>query len=109
DPRRGAGALRYRSGDLACRLPDGGLEYLGRADQQVKLRGFRVELGEIEAALRESPSVREDSDVGPILVAYVVVDGTEPREPDSMRRDLVRRLPEYMVPAAFVRIERVPR
>ncbi len=116
DPRRGAGALRYRSGDLARRLPDGGLEYLGRADQQVKLRGFRVELGEIEAALRESPSVRdavvalrEDSDVGPILVAYVVVDGTEPLEPDSMRRDLVRRLPEYMVPAAFVRIERVPR
>jgi amino acid adenylation domain-containing protein len=100
DPRRGGGALRYRSGDLARRLPDGDLEYLGRADQQVKLRGFRVELGEIEAALRESPSVRdavvalrEDSKVGPSLVAYVVGDSAEPLEPDSMRRRLVRRLP----------------
>ena len=116
DPRHGEGALRYRSGDLARRLPNGDLEYLGRADQQVKLRGFRVELGEIEAALRESPSVRdavvalrEDSLAGPRLVAYIVSDGTTPLNPDSMRARLVSRLPEHMLPTAFVRIEQVPR
>jgi amino acid adenylation domain-containing protein len=116
DPSRVAGALRYRSGDLARRLSNGDLEYLGRDDQQVKLRGFRVELGEIEAVLRESPSVRDavvalraDALLGPRLIAYLVGDGAATLEPDSMRLHLLRRLPEYMVPAAFVRIERVPR
>jgi len=116
DPSRGAGALRYRSGDLARRLSNGDLEYLGRADQQVKLRGFRIELGEIEAVLRELPSVsdavvalREDAQRGPSLIAYLVSDGTAALETESMRLHLQRRLPQYMVPAAFVRIAQVPR
>jgi amino acid adenylation domain-containing protein len=116
DPGRGVSALRYRSGDLARRLPDGDFEYLGRSDQQVKLRGFRIELGEIEAALRELPSVRDavvtlrdDTEVGPSLVAYIVSERAAPLERDSIRQQLINRLPEYMVPAAFVRIERVPR
>ncbi len=106
-------ARRYRSGDLGRRLPDGSLEYLGRADLQVKLRGFRIELGEIEAALREAAGVRdvvvalrEVPAVGSQLVAYVVgaaLDRT------ALREQLAGRLPDYMVPAAFVPIEAIPR
>ena len=114
--RGGVGALRYRSGDLARRLPDGDLEYLGRADQQIKLRGFRVELGEIEAMLRQSPSVcdvvvalRDEPPLGPTLVAYIVGDSSAALDPESMRQFLQSRLPEYMVPAAFVRVAQVPR
>jgi amino acid adenylation domain-containing protein len=116
DPNRRTGALRYRSGDLARRHPDGDLEYLGRADEQIKLRGFRVELGEIEALLRQWPSVRdavvalrEDPQLGPTLMAYVVSNSSAVLEPGSLRQHLQTRLPEYMMPAAFVRIPQVPR
>ncbi len=109
DPFSGTpGARLYRSGDLARRLPDGDLEYLGRADQQVKIRGFRIELGEIEAALAGQPGVREAvvlarSDRS--LVAYVT---GEDLDPAVLRQALAERLPDYMIPAAFVFLEALP-
>ena len=104
----------YRSGDLARTYPDGVLEYLGRGDQQVKIRGFRIEVGEIEAELARHPAVREaavlarrDDQAEPRLVAYVV---THPGKPsvEELRAHLARRLPEYMVPAAFVFMPQLP-
>ncbi len=117
DPRsKSPGSRRYRSGDLGRFLPDGDLEYLGRADLQVKLRGFRIELGEIEAAVRADPDVRDavvtlrgDPVTGLRLVAYVVLDRQTALDAEALRARLMLRLPEYMVPAAFVRIDRVPR
>ncbi|HVG46074.1 MAG TPA: amino acid adenylation domain-containing protein, partial [Longimicrobium sp.] len=106
-------ARLYRSGDLARRRADGELEYLGRADQQVKVRGFRIETGEIEAALASHPSVAEAvvvvSGAGDdaALVAYVVPAGESVHVPE-LREALKRRLPEYMVPGAIVPIDRIP-
>ncbi len=110
DPLDGAGGARlYRTGDLARRLPDGEVEYLGRLDHQVKLRGFRIELGEIEAVLALHPQVRAAVVVlrGERLVAYVVphADGVEPAD---LRRHLAERLPEHMLPAAFVSLPALP-
>jgi amino acid adenylation domain-containing protein len=116
---RGPGARLYKSGDLARYRSDGNIEFLGRIDQQVKLRGFRVDVGEIEVALEELPDVqaavvalREDSPGEPRLVAYVVRDA-HAAEDDGLavaaRRFLRRRLPEYMVPAAFVTLSALPR
>ena len=109
-------ARRYRSGDLGRRLPDGDLEYLGRIDDQVKLRGFRIELGEIEVALCKVPGVRDaivklddNPAKGAQLVAYVVQDEFERLNAAAMREHVARRLPDYMVPAAYVQIEQVPR
>jgi amino acid adenylation domain-containing protein len=103
-----AGARMYRTGDLARWLPDGTLEYFGRADTQIKLRGFRIELGEIEAALSVHPGVR-DAVVAlrqDRLVAYIVAE-PEPT-PASLREHLGRKLPEYMIPAAFVTLAALP-
>ncbi|HVS00913.1 MAG TPA: amino acid adenylation domain-containing protein, partial [Thermoanaerobaculia bacterium] len=103
----GAGGSRlYRTGDLARRLPDGTLEYLGRIDFQVKVRGFRIELGEVEAVLGSHPEVRESVVVARDgrLVAYVVARG----EAQDLREHLRDRLPEYMVPSAFVFLEAFP-
>ncbi|HSF38783.1 MAG TPA: amino acid adenylation domain-containing protein, partial [Thermoanaerobaculia bacterium] len=114
DPFGPPGARLYRSGDLARRLPDGDLEYLGRIDTQVKIRGFRIELGEIEAALASHPEVREAvvvareaADGDRRLIAYVVPAGDGLTVP-GLRSHLGERLPAYMVPAAFVRMERLP-
>ncbi|MFI9631093.1 non-ribosomal peptide synthase/polyketide synthase [Nocardia sp. NPDC051929] len=115
DPYAGDGALTYRSGDLARWTADGELEYLGRADQQVNLRGFRVELGEIEAALLEaSEAVREVAAVvrtdlvdEPRIVAYAVV-ADDSVDSAALRQALVYRLPEHMVPAAIVPLPRIP-
>ncbi|WP_052690000.1 non-ribosomal peptide synthetase [Xanthomonas sp. GPE 39] len=106
------GARMYRSGDLACWRADGTLEYLGRNDQQLKLRGFRIEPGEIEAALRSCHGV-EDALVlahdgaadGPRLVAYVM-----PAHNDlpAVRTQLRERLPDYMQPAAYVLLDSLP-
>jgi amino acid adenylation domain-containing protein len=112
DPFGASGARMYRTGDLCRWLADGTLEYLGRTDFQVKVRGFRVELGEIEARLASHPGVREavvlaldDGAGGKRLVAYFV---GEALESEALRAHLSGQLPEYMVPAAFVRLERLP-
>ncbi len=109
-------ARLYHSGDLARRLPDGDLEYLGRADLQVKLRGFRIELGEIEALLRGVAGVRdavvalrEDPVAGPRLVAYIVQETGAAFDANTLRARATLHLPEYMVPAAYVRTARIPR
>ncbi|WP_247539250.1 non-ribosomal peptide synthetase, partial [Ralstonia pseudosolanacearum] len=114
NPFHGEGRERmYRTGDLARWLPDGSLEYLGRADAQVKLRGFRIELGEIEARLSQCAgvreavvTVREDAPGEQRLVAYYV--SGEAIEAQALREQLRSSLPEYMVPAAYVRLERLP-
>ncbi|WP_082393480.1 non-ribosomal peptide synthetase [Nocardia arizonensis] len=114
DPYAGDGSLAYRSGDLARWTADGELEYLGRADQQVNLRGFRIELGEIESALLEvgAPAIREAAVVVRTdladearLIGYAV---GEPIDSAGLRAALARRLPEHMVPAAIVALERIP-
>ncbi|WP_244237973.1 non-ribosomal peptide synthase/polyketide synthase, partial [Corallococcus terminator] len=108
------GARLYRTGDIARWRTDGTLEYLGRADFQVKLRGFRIELGDIEAALQAWPGVREavavvrqDSAGAPRLVAYVTAEGAAP-DTAALRAFLHARLPEYMVPSALVTLEALP-
>jgi amino acid adenylation domain-containing protein len=105
-------ARLYRTGDLARRLPDGTFEFCGRIDYQVKLHGYRVELGEIEAALREQGDVheavvlaRQDPSGDAQLVAYVA---PERADPATLREYLKGRLPQYMVPSAFVPMERLP-
>jgi acyl-coenzyme A synthetase/AMP-(fatty) acid ligase/acyl carrier protein len=125
------GARLYKTGDLARRLADGSLEYLGRIDEQVKIRGFRIELGEIEHALAQHSGVdaavvlaREDRPGEKRLVAYVVaaqagVDGDADAQADanpdkaaaladSLRAHLRQSLPDYMVPARYVVLERLP-
>jgi thioesterase domain-containing protein/acyl carrier protein len=105
----------YRTGDRVRRLPDGSLEFLGRADQQVKIRGYRVELGEIETALGRHPAVRQAVVVAPgetsadrRLVAYVVLDAADRPDAASLRAFLEASLPGYMVPAAWVVLETMP-
>ena len=109
------GARLYRTGDLVRSLPNGNLEYLGRIDTQVKVRGFRVELGEIEACLQAHPAVREalvllreDTPGDKRLVAYVVA--TQEQQPTRMqlRSWLGEHLPAYMVPSVFVMLEQFP-
>ena len=107
------GAKLYKTGDLARFLPNGELIYLGRNDHQVKIRGFRIELVEIEARLMDHKLVRESlvlavgSDEDKRLVAYVVADSVEGLA-QQLRDHLAPLLPYYMVPAAFVRMDRFP-
>ncbi|WP_024804816.1 non-ribosomal peptide synthetase [Nocardia sp. BMG51109] len=102
----GQGRL-FRSGDLARYLPDGSLEYVGRADTQIKIRGYRIEPGEIESTIAEHPDVTEAAVLArdDRLVAFVV--GTT-AAPDPLRTFLTDRLPQYMIPAEFRRIDRIP-
>ena len=108
------GSRLYRTGDLARRLPDGEVEYLGRLDHQVKIRGFRIELGEIEAALEQHPSVREAvvlarEGVGGLrLVAWWVPEKGSAAAPADLRDHLRQRLPEHMVPSAWMDLDRLP-
>ncbi|MFD8887170.1 amino acid adenylation domain-containing protein [Streptomyces erythrochromogenes] len=108
DPYGPSGSRLYRTGDVARRLPDGGLEYVGRADFQVKLRGFRIELGEIENAVAAHPEV--DACVVTVhddrLAAYVT--GRSPAEPADLRAFLGRSLPEYMIPASVTVLDALP-
>ncbi|MEU0076254.1 amino acid adenylation domain-containing protein, partial [Streptomyces sp. NPDC006332] len=109
DPFGPAGSRLYRSGDLARRRADGSLEFLGRADDQVKVRGYRIEPGEISARLSEHPAVREAVVIvrDERLVAYLVIDAELPSTAE-LRAFVAGALPEYMVPAAFVELERIP-
>jgi amino acid adenylation domain-containing protein len=112
DPR----ARLYRTGDLACRLPDGTIRFLGRLDHQVKLRGHRIELEEIEHALRRHDAVRdcvvlarEDTPGDQRLVAWIVAAGSPAPAAGQLRAFLAATLPEYMVPGAFHFLDDLPR
>ena len=107
------GARLYKTGDLVRYLSDGNMEYLGRADHQVKIRGFRIELGDIEATLQRHTAVREtvvvareDEPGQKQLVAYIVPKSGAVPEPESLRQHLRQSLPDYMVPSAFVLLEK---
>jgi amino acid adenylation domain-containing protein len=108
---QGERGLMYRTGDLARYLPDGNIVFLGRNDHQVKIRGFRIECGEIEACLTAHPSVREavvmphGEGEDKRLVAYVAGQHIEP---GALRQWLAERLPDYMVPSAFIALEALP-
>ncbi|HJR08608.1 MAG TPA: non-ribosomal peptide synthase/polyketide synthase [Pyrinomonadaceae bacterium] len=110
------GARLYRSGDLARRLPDGDIEYLGRIDNQVKVRGFRIELGEIESAFAEHEGVREctvvansDANGETKLLAYLVGGGQQPAPSTTELREFLQaKLPEHMIPAAFIALDAMP-
>jgi len=111
---KNSNARLYKTGDLARYLPDGNIEYLGRLDHQVKLRGFRIELGEIEAVLLQHPEVheavviiREDQPGDKRLVAYLVPKAQEVM-PSTLRQFLKEKLPDYMVPSTFVKLEAMP-
>jgi amino acid adenylation domain-containing protein len=114
DPFTNSGAKLYRSGDLARYTSSGELEYLGRIDHQVKVRGFRVELGEIESSLNSHPSIRESTVIvmdspggGNMLVAYIVPVEAAPAATD-VRQHLSSRLPEYMIPSVLIPLESLP-
>src|SRR5262249_18686639 len=109
----GKGEILYRTGDVGRYLSNGDIEFVGRADEQVKVRGYRIELGEIEAVLNEHPQVRQSVVLvkecergGKLLVGYVVGDkgGAAP----SLKRHVRKRLPEYMVPSSIVALEEMP-
>jgi tyrocidine synthetase-3 len=114
----------YRSGDLARRLADGNLEFIGREDQQVKLRGFRVELGEIESACRTHEKIKEavvllrdrlknqksehNNSTEHYLCAYIVSETGTPPTPSELREYLTRELPQFMIPLNFVFLDTIP-
>ncbi|WP_327168412.1 non-ribosomal peptide synthetase [Streptomyces subrutilus] len=115
DPHGPAGTRMYRTGDLVRWLPGGDLDYLDRVDDQVQLRGIRIELGEISAALLARPGVeqavvvmREDEAGERRLVAYVVAAGAGPEDTAQLREALAAELPDYMVPSAVVALEELP-
>ncbi|WP_246765914.1 non-ribosomal peptide synthetase, partial [Pseudomonas syringae] len=108
-------ARMYRTGDLGRYLPDGNIEYLGRNDDQVKLRGFRIELSEIEAVLATHPAVhevallvRQDAGEKRLVAYFTVHEAQRTLEIETLRSHLQTRLPDYMVPAAYVRLDALP-
>ncbi|MEO3790806.1 amino acid adenylation domain-containing protein [Nonomuraea sp. B10E15] len=114
DPYGPPGTRLYRTGDLVRRLPDGDLEFLGRNDHQVKVRGFRIETSEIDARLAEHPDVAQAVVVAHEfapgdrrLVAYLTAAGREP-DPADLRAHLARKLPDYMVPTVYMTLPDFP-
>ena len=112
---QGGGGRLYKTGDLVRYLPDGNIEFLDRLDDQIKIRGFRVELGEIEAVLSQHSAIREavlmvrgDESHRRQLVAYVVAKGDRSLDPGELREFLRAKLPHYMIPAHFLQLERLP-
>jgi acyl-CoA synthetase (AMP-forming)/AMP-acid ligase II len=110
-----AGERLYRTGDLVRFLTDGALEFLGRIDQQVKIRGLRLEPGEIETALNAYPAVQEgvvlahvDEDGEKRLVAYLTIDAEQTLTVNSLRQFLKGRLPEHMIPTSFMILDSMP-
>jgi amino acid adenylation domain-containing protein len=112
-----AGERLYKTGDLARYRPDGNIEFLGRLDHQLKIRGFRIEPGEVEAVLAQHPGVRQaavaaSDPTGDAfeqrLVAYVVVDQSVETIRSELRNFLREKLPEYMIPSSFIRLEALP-
>ncbi|MEK8015452.1 MAG: amino acid adenylation domain-containing protein, partial [Candidatus Parabeggiatoa sp.] len=108
-------ARLYHTGDLASYLPDGNIEFLGRIDNQVKIRGFHIELGEIETVLAQHPVVQQAVviawEVKPgdkRLVAYIIPNQKAVPTPSELHHFLKKRLPDYMVPATFVMLEKIP-
>jgi thioesterase domain-containing protein len=108
-------AKLYRSGDIGRYLPDGNIQYIGRNDGQVKIRGYRVELGEVEATLSSHPSVRQAAVVvvggrerDRRLIAYVMMANDETADERELKTFLESRVPTYMVPSRFVRIDTIP-
>ncbi|MGH3853381.1 MAG: amino acid adenylation domain-containing protein [Pseudonocardiaceae bacterium] len=120
DPFGPPGTRMYRTGDLVRWLPDGSLDYVDRADHQVKVRGFRIELGEIESALLRHPSVSQvavavlEDDQGDKRITAYVVPSRDAPAPDApvdqatLRAHVAQTLPVYMVPSAFVALEHLP-
>lgn len=115
DPAGPPGARMYRSGDLARRHADGRLDFLGRADHQIKLRGFRIEPGEVESVLMTQPGVaavavvaREDRPGEPLLVGYLVGAPGAVLDLGALRQSLALQLPDYMVPAALLQLDALP-
>ncbi|WP_367387265.1 amino acid adenylation domain-containing protein [Bacillus vallismortis] len=109
------GERMYRTGDLARLLPDGNIEFLGRIDHQVKIRGYRIELGEIENRLLKLPMVREavvisreDKDHQAYLCAYVVLESPAAESVKEIRSQLANELPDFMIPAFFVQLDKMP-
>ncbi|MBM9838421.1 amino acid adenylation domain-containing protein [Rhodococcus hoagii] len=114
DPLARNGTRMYRTGDRARRRGDGSLEFLGRTDRQVKVRGVRIELAEVEAGLRRLPDVEEalavvrTSDTGGMLVGYVTAVSGHTPDPDVVRARLRTELPDYLVPAVIAVLEQFP-
>ncbi|MFC2146274.1 amino acid adenylation domain-containing protein [Acidobacteriota bacterium] len=111
----GFAPLVYRTGDLARWLPDGNIEFLGRKDQQVKIRGYRIEIGEIENRLLDHPHVKEtvvtlneDEKEDRALVAYIVPDPTDLSIIDELRQYLSHKIPGFMIPSYFIRLDNIP-
>lgn len=106
------GSRMYRTGDLARKLPNGEFEFCGRLDDQIKLRGYRIEPGEIVSNLRDHPAIKSAAvvalgdDANRCLVAYVVLESEITAR--ALRDHLKARLPAYMIPACFVRLEKLP-
>ena len=114
EKKQGKNSRLYRTGDLARWLPDGNLEYLGRIDQQVKIRGIRIECGEIEQALLTHPLLKQaivtghELETGKILVAYYTKEKEAAIRQEALRKHLSKSLPEYMIPSVFMSLESFP-
>jgi thioesterase domain-containing protein/acyl carrier protein len=115
DPEGGDKKI-YRSGDMGRLLPDGSIEFMGRKDSQVKIRGIRIEVGEIEVVLGQHPAVSEavvvpgdDSHSDRHLVGYIVTNKTTSPSNSEIRSFLNQKLPKYMIPSAYVFLDSLPR